>query len=68
MLLQYVPEPVLAKITGHKISGASAVFHGYNRIGLKDNALLFMRHVRNIPLDETKGIKLVRFSEELVMN
>lgn len=68
LLLQYVPEPVLAKITGHKISGASAVFHGYNRIGLKDNALLFMRHVRNIPLDETKGIKLVRFSEELVMN
>jgi len=68
LLLPHVQEGVLRKITGHAITGTSKVFWGYDRLSLKDNAVVFMRQVKSIPIHESCSIRLSRFSEEIRLN
>lgn len=67
-LFSHLPPACLRKIVGHATPSESRVHDGYNKLSLKENAILFMRLVRTIPIEETAGIRLVRFSEEVNLN
>jgi len=67
-LFSFIPSACLRKLVGHATPSESRVHDGYNKLSLKENAILFMRLVRAIPIEETAGIQLVRFSEEVRMN
>ncbi len=67
-LLPFVQESVLRRVVGHSIPSATRVFASYDRLSIKDNAVLFMKQLRNIPVEETAGIRLARFTEEIQLN
>jgi len=67
-LFSHLPQACLRKIVGHATPSESRVHDGYNKLSLKENAILFMRLVRAIPIEDTAGIQLVRFLEEVRMN
>ena len=67
-LLPHVQEGVLRKITGHALPSSSKVFFGYDRLSLKENAIVFMRQIKSVPKNETCGIVLARFTEEIKLN
>lgn len=62
-LINYVPLPILTKITGHKTvdvpeaKGLSVIF-GYNQTSLIDNAVLFRKHLKLIVREHAKVFKV----------
>lgn len=66
--LSIIPEHVIAKLTGHAMSKERSVFHSYNKISLFENAQVFVRLLSTIDPVQTGGLKLVRFSEQQLMN
>lgn len=67
-LFSFIPSACVRKLVGHATPSESRVHDGYKKLSLKENAILFMRLVRALPIEETAGIRLVRFSEEVRMN
>ncbi len=59
-LINYIPLPILTKITGHSLSDKSIIF-GYNKISLLDNVVLFRKHLQQAVRDNPDHflIKLV---------
>jgi len=44
-LINFIPLPILTKITGHSLSDKSIIF-GYNKISLLDNVVLFRKQLK----------------------
>lgn len=62
-LINYIPLPILTKITGHKISEISEaknldVIFGYNQTSLMDNAVLFRKHLSLVVKEHAKVFKV----------
>lgn len=67
-LFSHIPPACLRKLVGHAAPSESLVHAGYNKLTLKENGILFIRLVRAIPIEGTAGIRLVRFSEEVLLS
>lgn len=49
-LINYIPIPILTKITGHKLADKNIIF-AYNKISLIDNVVLFRKQLRQAVKD-----------------
>lgn len=66
MLLIGIPEQVLSRITGHSIGGARKIFHSYNKLDNRENAIVFLKRLALVPSEEVSGIKLTRFVNAVI--
>lgn len=57
-LINYIPVTVLSKITGHSLTNKNVIF-SYNKISLLDNAVMFVKELKRVQLNNQVDFPIV---------